>query len=257
MSYLAQFDSVDITAVPGLTVLGIDSYMPPRRSLTMVDIARTNKSKNTAGFYTERLITVMVGIGRNTRDLAEQSIDTLNGLIQGLEKDLIVSQAGNARKYTATLQDAHVVHGGGAYVELNLVFACTDRFGYDTAYVVIFSNNAVTSSGRSDNYTFGGSAPWQLPVLTYYYSALTGGTAKTVLVGNSATGQQVSITRTWVAGDRLEIDVKNGTVKVNGVEVAWSGALPEFAPGAGTITYSDNLTTRTVNMSGYYYRRYI
>lgn len=245
------------TAVPGLTVLGINPYIYPKRKVSTSELARTDKSRVTSGFFVERYITVKVGIGRDTRLQAEQSLDTLASLLQGIEKDLILQQSGAARKYVATWQDYPFPHAGGAYVEVDLVFECSDRFGYDTAYSTIVSLTGITAASRSDNFNFGGSAAWQQPYITIFYSALTGGTSKAVTIGNNATGQAVTITRTWAAGDRLEIDVPNGLVKVNGTEVAWTGALPEFAPGLGTLTYSDGLTTRTFNYTATYYKRYV
>lgn len=254
----AIFNSNQLTAITGLSILATDPYKMPKRKLAILDIARSDKAKTNSAFYNQRLITIRVGISRTTRDALETSIDALMKILQGIEKELWLAQAGGARKYICTLQDAITKESGGAYWEADLVFACSDRFGYDTAYTTIINNlTGITAASRSDQYDFQGSAPWQVPVITIFYSALTGGTSKNVVIGNASTGQQITINRTWAAGDRLEVDCQNETVKVNGVEVAFTGAFPKFAPGLGNLTYSDTLTTRTFNYNAYYYKRWI
>lgn len=253
----AKFNDTNLDTVPGLTVLATNPYAPPRRKLSIYEIARTDKSKTNSAFYVERNILVRVGISRTTRNFLEQSMDTLMNLLQGLEKELVLPQSGTVRKYYATLSDINTRKDGGSYIELDLIFACSDRFGYETGYTTALDVTGSTSASRGDAIPFGGSAPWQVPVITIYYSALAGGSAKTVTVGNNITGMQVSITRTWTVGDRIEIDAFNRTVKVNGTVVAFTGAIPEWAPGLGNWTYTDNFTSRTMNAKITYYKRYV
>lgn len=253
----AIFNGNNLDTVPGLSVLKTDPYAPPKRKLSINELARTDKSKTNSAFYTAKNILVRVGISRINRNFLEQSIDTLMNLLQGLEKELVLPQAGAVRKYYCTLADMPVRKDGGSYIEIDLIFECSDRFGYETAYTTALNLSGITSSSRGDAIPFGGSAPWQVPVITIYYSAISGGTAKTVTIGNSLTGMQVSITRTWAAGDRIIIDAFNRTVTVNGADVAFSGAIPEWSPGLGNWTYTDGFTTRTFNASIIYYKRYI
>ena len=100
--------------------------------------------------------------------------------------------------------------------------------------------------------TFLGNAPEQYPVITITLTAVTGGSAASIFVGNNGTGQQLTITRTWSASDVLVIDTFNRTVKVNNVEVDFGGHSPLFAPGAGTLGYVDTFTTRTFTISAVY-----
>lgn len=256
-SIFALFDNNQLTSVNGLSVLATDPYKQPKRKVTITQIARTNKNKLNSAFYNAKNITVRVCINRRTRDDVEQSIDQLNAILQGLEKDLVLAQSGSVRRYVATYSDCVVRMSGGAYWEADLVFTLSDNFGYDTSYTQIVNNIVFTSSTRNDQYNFGGSADWQCPVISILFSALTGGAGASVVIGNAATGQQLTITRTWAAGDYLEIDTLNETVKVNGVEVASTGAFPRFAVGLGNLTYSDTLTTRTGRYNAYYYKRYV
>lgn len=246
IAYPARFNGVSLTTVPGLTVLSTDPYKLPRRNVSMTQIARTNYSKVNSGFYVERLITVKVGITRANRAQLEQSIDSLMALLQGIDKELVIDQAGSERVYYATLADAPVDKDGGSYIEISLVFTCTDRFGYDIGATTLLSIvSAYTSASRSDRLEFRGSAKTQAPVITLTFASITNGSNKTVTVGNGETGQQLSITRNWLSADRLEIDTLNETIRVNNTDVNFSGAIPKWAVGFGYWSYADNFDARS------------
>lgn len=257
ITYPVTFDGVDLNIVPGLTVLSTDPYKPAKRSLNSALIAHSDRSRLMSAYYTERNITVRVGITRTTRRLLEQSVDSLMNIIQGREKELVIPQSTGLRTYTSTFADAVTDKDGGSYLEFELIFSCSDRFGYDIASTLLLQITNYTSSNRSDRLEFGGSAEWQAPVITFTYSVITDGTTKTVTVGNSNTGQEVNITRTWAAGDVVEIDSKNKTVKVNGIEVAFTGAIPEWNTGFGYWYYQDNFSTRTFSGQIRHTRRFV
>jgi hypothetical protein len=244
-----SFDSNDLaTAVPGLTVLKTNAYQPGKRTLSNYGIARTNLNKVNSAFYTDRTLDVRVGITRTTRDLAEQSLDTLLGILQGQEKALIVSESSTRRQYTATMLDTPILVGGGAYMEVDLIFYLSDSFGYDLASTLLLQITNYTSSYKSDRLLFSGSANFQAPVITITFTAVGSATSKTVLIGNSGNGQQLTITRTWVAGDVLVINERaTNPVTINGLPVAFTGSIPQWPPGFGFWSYSDNFTSRTIN----------
>lgn len=247
--------------VTGLTVLAFDPYKPAKRHLSISDLIRTSKSRHNSGFYNQKQISIRVGISRATRALLETSIDQLTSMLQGINKILELPQGGYQRQYYCSLSDAVVDKDGASYIEITLVFECTDRFGYNKNSDVLLSiTSAYTSAYRSDRLTFDGSAPTQVPITRLTLSALTGGTGKIIRIGNGQTGQEVAITRTWAAGDFIEIDSFNRTVKVNNIDVAFTGAIPEWNNGAsnpfGYWYYSDNLTTRSFTGTVTYNKRY-
>ena len=254
----ATFDGVDLATISGLTILSTNPYKLPKRTLSSYVLARANKTKNNSAFYTDRNIEVRVGITRATRDLLETSIDSLNRILQGLEKPLILKQSNGLRKYYCTFSSAQAKEDGGSYIELSLMFDCSDSFGYDTADTLLTAWSAVTGNYRTDTLDVGGSADWQAPVITRTYSSITSdGTDKDVVIGNGATGAAITISRIWATNDVLEVDCYNRTVKVNGVEVLFSGGFPEFAPGVGYLTYSDQFTARTYSGQAVYAKRWV
>lgn len=257
ITYPVKFNNIDLSTIDGLTVLATNPYNPPKRKLNIETLVRTNKSKINTGFYTEKEITIRVGITRNTRPLVEQSVDALMAILQGREKDLVVLQSSALRRYVCTLSDAVVRSAGGSYIEIDLVFVCSDRHGYDLAYVKLLDATGRTLYNYTDTLTFEGSASDQVPVITAFLSALSGNTTNEVTIKNVTTGLGISVSRGWTAGDRLVIDVQNKTVQVNGVDVDFTGFFPEFAPGVGYLNYQDDFSSRTLALSVYYYKRYV
>jgi hypothetical protein len=255
------FNNNYLEAVTGLTVLATDPYKTAKRHLSISEIARSHRSRHNSGFYNQKQITVRVGITRATRALLETSIDSLNSMLDGINKILELPQGGQQRQYYCTYEDVLIEKDGASYIEMSLIFDCTDKFGYNKTQDTLLSiTSGYTSQSRSDRLTFAGSAPTQVPVIRLTYSALTSGTSKAVRIGNGQSGQEIVITRTWAAGDFIEIDSFNKTVKVNNIDVAFTGAIPEWANGDtnpfGYWYYFDNLGSRTFTGTITYYKRY-
>lgn len=257
VNYPAMFNGAELTSISGLTILATNPYLMPKRKLTMANLSQSNNAKVSSAFYNEKNILVRVGITRTTRALLEASLDSLWIILDLIEGELIINQGITRRLYYATLSDSIVSKDGGSYIEMDLIFSCSDRFGYDLASTLLLQVSGATAAVRTDTVTVSGSAPWQVPVITLTYTAITGGTTKKVTIGNSGTRQEVSIVRTWTAGDVVAIDSFNKTVKVNGAIVDFTGAIPEWAPGTGFLHYSDEFTTRTYSSTTNYVKRYV
>lgn len=258
VTYAANFNGNDLTQILGLTVLATNPYVPAKRSLTIADLARSNKSKINSAFYTKKTIAVRCGITRATRDLTETSFDSLMGLIQGREKVLLLRQAGANRKYTATLADIVMRVDGGSYLEFDLIFETSDHYGYDNAETLLLQVSSYTSANKTDQITIGGSAEWQPIKIVYTLTAVNTSGTNYVQFSNDANGQSLKVTRVWTAGDVLEIDSLNQTVKINGTEVNFTGAFLEFALGVGYLSYSSTfVSSRTASYRVTYIKRYV
>lgn len=240
-----SFNGTELTSIAGLTILSTDPYKMPKRDVNLSNISRSSKSVVNSGFYDEKEIVVRVGIARSSRESLEQTLDQMFHVLQPTDKVLIVKQGVGQRKYFASFADADVRVDGGAYQELELIFVCTDRYGYDLEPATLDTIGTTTSSTTNGDITTTGSAEWQQPVFTFTWTSITGGTGADVTVGNSGIGQSITINRDWDTDDVLEVDSYNKTVKVNGIEVDYSGVIPEFKTGDGNWYYTDTFTTRT------------
>lgn len=252
-----NFNGTELSGLTGVTVLATDSYLIPKRTLTMADVSRTNQAKVSSAFFTGKTITIRLGISALTRDLVETYLDNVINAVAPLEKALILREGGELRSYTATLSDGVRRVDGGSYIEMDFVFETSDHYGYAIPYEKLLDATGRTLYNYTDTLVFGGGADTQAPIITAFLSAIGAGTSNTVTIGNVATGRYIVVNRAWTAGDRLVIDCQNKTVKVNGALVDFTGAFPEFAPGNGYLNYNDTFSTRTLALSAYYYRRYL
>lgn len=258
------FNTRDIESlVSGLTVLQTNTMLPATKTLSSAVLAYMNKTKVTQGFFTDRRVIVSCLIEQTTQTALENAFDTLWAIISGIEGTLVVTEGGVQRQYTATWGDFALKSVGKAWASFDLVFVCSDTYGYDTSATTLIDQSGITT--QPNTLTMSdvlGSAEWQVPIIELFISALTGGTNATVTVANPATAQTITITRNWTAADHVEIDCQNRTVKVNGTLVAFTGAFPEYNPlalttaGQSKITVTDTLTTRTLRVLVTYYKRW-
>lgn len=185
-------------------------------------------------------------------------IDTFKGYLLGIDKNLDVDYAGGTRRFVATLNKCAIARPNWlGFANFTIEFVCSQPFGQNTATTTALSAAGRTAANYTDSHTFVGTAPYQLPVTTITFTALTGGTGATVSFGNAGNGQGINITRTWLTGDVLVIDCTLKTVTVNGIQVNFVGAFPEFPPGSQSMQYTDSLTTRTFTISSVYFPGYL
>jgi hypothetical protein len=263
ISYPVTFNGTDISIVPGLQVYSVNPY-GPSRNLNIFQLARRSARKVSSAFYSQRQIAVSVYITTSSRTALDQSLDQLFSLIQAKEAPLVISQSGALRQYTVTystltvnndsLNQSSVSVPMGGFIDITLTFECSDSFGYDTTQTTLLNVTGQNVSSRSDNLNFIGGTDKQLPFIQITYTALSANTTDTVTVGSGTSVLQ--ITRSWTVGDVLQIDARNQTVQVNGVDTFFSGSIPEIPTGIQPIAYTDSFNSRTYSYLIYYYKRW-
>lgn len=83
-------------------------------------------------------------------------------------------------------------------------------------------------------------------------------TAEHVRFSNAGNGQGILITdQVIINGDTLVIDCEQKLVTLNGVEINFIGAIPEFPPGSQDMNYSDGFTSRDFDIDVDYYKLYL
>lgn len=263
MTGAITFDSNSLqTFVPstnvGIITNGIEHTNLPAKDAGLYALANANQSVIPYVGYPSKAITVTGVIVGSTSANLDSRIDSFKAYFLGKDKNLDIEYNGTTRRYCATVNSISIVRQQKAlFAKFQIEFICSLPFGKNTTATTALSAAARTLSGYTDPYTFLGSAPFQLPVITITYSAVTDGAAY-VSFGNSGNGQGITITdQTWAAADVLEIDVANRTVKKNGVEIDFLGAFPEFAPGAQNFSYSDGFTARTFAITVSYYQMWL
>jgi phage-related protein len=255
---LQTYDPVTQT---GIIVDEIDHSDIPEKLLDIYAIANANKSA-IAGDpdFVSKVITVTGTIvGSSVADLADR-IDTFKGYFNGKDKNLDIGYGSGTRRYIATADKSPSIKPAAKrrYSPFTLKFVCTDPFGRDlTATNLWAAKNNFTAATFTEAMTVGGNAPYQLPVFTIHIDALTGA-GDYLLISNDNNNQEILLYGlALVAGDTVVIDCAERKVTVNNVEVDYYGTFLELEPGANSITYTDGFTTRQVDVSATYVKRWL
>lgn len=232
----------------------IEHYSHPIKNISPLEVAHGNRSIIPFISHPNKVINVNGVLISNSIIALDALLDTFRGYFVGQDLNLDVENNGSTRRYICTPINVSIGRPGGlVHAPFEVQFFCTVPFGLDIANTTLVNDTAQTSVSYAPTITVAGTAPVQQPVITVTYTALSGNAgAATVSISNNATGQTISVNRTWNVNDVLVIDAFNKTVTVNGAIVTFTGAFPEFKAGSGTIGYTDGFTTRTFNFNAVY-----
>lgn len=152
------------------------------------------------------------------------------------------------RYWIAELESLAAVRVSPRFWRWTADFALLDPFAY--------SVNAIVDNDVVDMVSIGGGQYQKTRVVSPdgsaparpIYQVSVGGGAVVVSrweLSNTTLGQTMAIQRTFASGDSIVVDTVAMTVKVNGVEVEWSGALPLLERRLGTTNSLRQTATAT------------
>jgi len=196
--------------------------------------------------------------GSSQSDL-DSRIDTFKGYFNGKNKDLDITYGSGTRRYIATKNSLSVIRQQKQlWATFTIEFVCTNPFGLDTSTTNLWAaKTGFTSATFTEAPTIGGNAPYQLPVITITVNSLTGA-GDYVQISNDNNGQELLIYGQGIqAADVIVIDCVERKVTINGVIIDAYGTYLELEPGANSITYTDGFTTRNVDVTAVYTKRWL
>lgn len=242
----------------GIITNSIEHTDLPEKVMSLYAKAAVNGSVISGINYPSRKITIAGVIKGSTQDDLDSRIDTFKTYFNGQDKNLDIDYAGGTRRYVATANVVSVVRSHiSLYASFTIEFVCTNPFGLDTSTTNIINQAANTAATYTATPTIGGSAEYQLPVITITLTAITGA-GDYIQITNDANDQEILIYGAGlVNGDVIVIDCVERTVTLNGDEIDYDGTFLELGLGAQSVTYTDGFTTRTVNIQGVYTKRYL
>lgn len=219
-------------------------------------IARTNESVILRKNFGDKIIKMTLIIKSDTQSDLDARIDVAKSTIEAIDKNLDIDYHGTTRRFVCTGFikgiDRHY-----SWAKLNLEFVCYRAFGEDTANTVEDFNNKTTNP-YTDDIKIEGTAPAQ-PEITININAVTLDAGdKFIQLKNLDNGDYVKIIADdFQADDVIVISTRSALVTRNGNIVEYLGIMPEWIVDTNNWEYSDDFTTRTVDISISYKKRYL
>lgn len=250
----ATFDSYDLQDA-NIILTKIEHDNIPAQELKRYRIVRGDGEIITdKRFGAKRILLIGRVNGSSSADL-ESRLDTLREKVIGynkVNKELVIDYNATTRQYTAVCTAFSVDRRTGTvnFAEFQIEFVSTTPFGKAPASSNLLTSTGQTTSPNNKAITVAGTAEKQKLVITVELNSFTtADDSNTITLENSDTGYAISISRVWTATEILVVDVENFSVTVDGTEVDYSGAFPDFAPGSRTLIYTDDFSARNVDIT--------
>ena len=249
------FGGVNLLSVSGLSITGTDTFRYPNRDVKSFALTQTDKSVTTSAFYSSRPVNIRGIIVATGREDLDTSISELRNILEAKNQTLQLPVFGLQRQLkNVTVSNVAFQDTAGGYTGFDIEFNAADPFFYGTTLLEVLSVINLTSGNKSYPITFSGTAK-QEPIIRYIVDAVGSTTSRIVSLINPALEQTLAINRVWSVGDELIVNCSEKTVKVNGVDVEFTGTILYWSRGAGHINYTDEFSSRQVDLNVSYYKR--
>lgn len=264
MNGALTFNSNDLQTYDTTTALGIitnviDHTDGPEMLTGLYGLADADGSSIPNINYSSKPLALAGAIKGSSQSDLDSRIDTFKGYFIGKDKNLDITYGAGTRRYIATAGVPKIQRKQKSFIAtFQVPITCTNPFGLDTTPTDLWTvKNNFTSATFTETPTVGGNAPFQLPIITITIDAITGA-GDYVQISNDNNNQEIMIYGLGLtAGDVIVIDCEQRIVSLNGDEVDYYGTFLELEPGANSITYTDGFTTRTVDVSAIYTKRWL
>lgn len=205
-------------------------------------------------FWRSRTIVLAGTIDASSMGHLGTLLDDLKQNLSGVNKNLDVDYGSGTRRYKATLTrlEAPEDFYNITFLPYHAEFIC-QPFGYDTASINVSSDD-VTSASKVVDMTIEGTYK-PLPIITITFDAESGASA--VAITSDFTGDTITITQGFNAGDVLIINTETHKVTLNGTQIDFAGPIPEFGLGDGSVTVVVDRTSATYDFDLDYTPRYL
>ena len=220
MSYLEIFGTLFDASFDGTNLSNMDFYIYdiqkphlPKQDAKSIDIPKRHGIIVASKKFTQNEL-ILYGYMKCSSydDLTEKLGDLASFLYSDTNKKLILSTQDD-RYFNVQYLANEIVKQQDDYALVNLTFTCSDPFAYDNTPTTYSED--ITTSGTTFVVNNGGHT-YAFPKITVTFNQdqLHIYIANNTIVDTVA--NRFDISKAFSTGDELEIDCKNGTVKLNG-----------------------------------------
>ncbi len=230
-----EFDNYSLQDSRIISTIIRDSSTPARELVTF-RAPRTDGGGIIGNYFRERKILVSGVVKKDSAALLETELDTMKRRLTLAEGNLDRKINGTVRRIKATLSnpDQMFARRDGYHITIcpfDLEFLALEPMWHDINYTS--STQTVTNVSFSETVENLGTYKSQAVLIVIIDTA----TAITAFqFSNTTSSQNLSITRSFSAGDVIIIDGENKSVKVNGTEVDYTGVFPELLYGSNAYS---------------------
>jgi predicted phage tail component-like protein len=218
MSYIEIFGTLFDASFNGTNLSAKSYYIYdikkphlPKQKVDSIDIPGKSGSVISSKKFTENKITLFGFMECSTYDDLTTKLEDLAAfLYSDTDKQLISSKQAD-RYWNCQYIDYDIIEQRDDYALVNLTFSCVeDPFGYDTTATT--DSQTITVKDTTYNVTNAGNY-YAFPVFTItFLQAQT----HIYVENNNIVDNRFDISKAFTTNDVLEVDCKNGTIKLNG-----------------------------------------
>jgi len=252
------FAGVDLSSGAN-TVTETDAFSAPSKTTKIIELARRDGSVQVFEKFNSRTIQVSGYVKADTGLNLRAAMDQLKKLLLAPKSQLTLTEDGYPMTWDQTkMKNLNIARDRNqvSYATWSAEFFSQQPFGVDGISDTWFDQD-VTGATQTVAFNVYGTYPGY-PIIDITVTAINpNDTDTTIVFGNPATSQLLEITRTFKAGDIINIDTLNRRVFIGTELISPDGQFPAWIPGAGTFEVSDLATTRTLHIKAVAPRRYL
>lgn len=252
------FAGIDLSSGAN-TVTETDAFSAPQKTTKIIELARRDGSVLVFEKFNSKTISVSGYVKADTGLNLRAAMDQLKRLLLAPKSSLTLIEDGYSMIWDQTkMRNLNISRDRTqvTYATWSAEFFSQQPFGVDGVSDTWFDQD-VTAASNTVPFVVNGTYPGY-PIIDITVTAINpNDTDTTIVFGNPATSQMLEITRTFHAGDIINIDTFNRRVFVGTQLVSPDGQFPAWVPGPGTFEISDLATTRTLHIKAVAPRRYL
>lgn len=257
MSRAFNFNGFDLQAAP-YSVIDTDAFSSPEREVISHELARSDNAVSVFRKYKSRVINLSGLIADSTSDLVDAEIDAIKfNLMNGGKGVLNIGWAGGTRSWGAEVINNFITRKNNDVTRANY----SAQLFCEKAYATNGQTGTLITSTLAANtvYAVAVDSTFMVePVLVFTINSIATAGLIDITIGNPASSEYITIPkRNVVAGDTITVDTNTKQVFHNTTLVPATGYFPGWAPGNGSIEYTDTAAARNISLVGTYEKRYL
>ena len=236
----------------------VNTLNAPLRSYKTAEVPRGDGQVELGDGWNRKQIAISGVFRANTPQELVEKLDRMKQILSTSKGQLDVSQFGQMRRYTCTWINpdssfSSRTHSNITFQPYTLNFAVDEPFGraMNVTAKSLFDQTDLTLGEQINNT---GTAQSRPVVIVQIQSATD---LAQITFSNATSGQQLSITRSFAAGDIIEIDSDKRRVRVNSINTDFDGAFAHLVPGANQVQITLDATAATYDVTLKHYKRYL